>query len=580
MPVTFYPHKPIDLLENYIQKEDGTPLHGEIEIYRCLNEDLAKSSDQWFVWHDLKLPKHSSSFNRYRKTSAQIDFLILCKEGVLVLEVKGGAISFKENRFFYGRNLDSSMDQDPFVQSEGYKHTLKDHILTNVGKCFFCSAVAFPHVDYKFDLKIYDENLLWTKYRATQYNNLIGKFIESVFALQKAEHKKYNRTYPTLDSKQIDTIKNVLSPIIIDRNRFDNINTLEWLQINNIEILESLSSNKRVMLEGPPGSGKTTMARAYIDSQIGKKGLYLCWNNLLMHYTKGLISKRTSISELEISTFSHFILKLDPTLTIEKLNSSSEAEYYEIVRQTIYALESNGQLPHFDYIIVDECQDLLDRGIDIVIDRMCGLNNSGLRDGNILMLYDLDQGYLSSRRGLFEIADLLKDYFAHYKLNEVKRSAQSPGIRKLAAIAYENPSSWERGKNNVEFPNVTITLVETLESAKRHIVKSILHHIRDPHSSLRGANCVLLIESKLLKDEYRNESGMHYWLGIRDVEELDSINICDDSNKLRYTSVLKFKGLEKETVVLLITNPTDYNRDEVYVGVTRAMNNLEVIIVE
>lgn len=114
MSVKFYPDKPIELLEKYIIKDDGSPLFGEIDIYRKLYFDLSKSLDSWHVWHDLKLPMHSIAFNHYNKTSIQIDFLILSKYGVMVMEVKGGAISLRNNSFFYGKEFNSRMPQDPF----------------------------------------------------------------------------------------------------------------------------------------------------------------------------------------------------------------------------------------------------------------------------------------------------------------------------------------------------------------------------------------------------------------------------------------------------------------------------------
>jgi hypothetical protein len=103
--------------------------------------------------------------------------------------------------------------------------------------------------------------------------------------------------------------------------------------------------------------------------------------------------------------------------------------------------------------------------------------------------------------------------------------------------------------------------------------------LRDEHSSLRGNDCVLLIESSLLRGSYQEEPDMHYFLTIKDVEELNDTNITDRGNILRYTSILKFKGLEKSNVFLVITEPSDKNKYELYIGITRAINNLEILII-
>ena len=72
---------------------------------------------------------------------------------------------------------------------------------------------------------------------------------------------------------------------------------------------------------------------------------------------------------------------------------------------------------------------------------------------------------------------------------------------------------------------------------------------------------------------------MHYELEVKDIEELNDKNITDTANKLRYTSILKFKGLESKNVFLVITEPSDYNKYELFIGVTRAINNVEINIV-
>ena len=579
MPVRFHPNNPIDTLESIILKEDGSPLHGEIDIYRKLSNDLNKSPLEWDVWHDLKLPEHSENYNYYKKTRAQIDFLILCKYGILVLEVKGGSISTRDNTFYYGKNFESAMKQNPFKQVEGYKHTLKDNILNNLKSCFFCEAVAFPHVDYPFESRIYDSNLLWTEFKSRDFNYSLENFILKVFEYSKNKHKKHFRIYEDITTKEYASIRKILSPIIGDRSHYNSINTLEWLGIQNIEILEGLYKNSRIMLEGPPGSGKTTLAKAFIDKQHNKNGIYLCWNNLLMHYTKSILSERQLTSNIEVTTYFRFFQKLNPSMDFKALSSLNEDSFYNLVKHTITRLEKENKLNAYDFIVIDEAQDLFDRGVDLFINKFSGFNGQGLVNGNSLILYDIDQSYMNRGRNVSEIAEIMAVYYCHFKINEVKRSAQNPDIRKLASEVLDNPDIIASEDFSSLFPQISVIRHDKLELAKRHIVKSILTPIREVDSSLRGQDCILLIESTFLQGNYKGSEDLRELLIIKDVEELTELNVGDTANKLRYSSILKFKGLEKKNIFLIISEPSDLNKYEIFVGITRAMLNLEINIV-
>lgn len=579
MPVKFHPHCSVDQLETIIIKEDGSPLHGEINIYRKLFEDLSKSELEWDVWHDIRLPEHSDISNYYKKTSAQIDFLILCKYGMLVLEVKGGPISTKMNKFYYGKNFDTPMSQNPFYQAEGYMHTLRNETLNNIRNCFFTYAVAFPHVDYPFEAKTYDTDSIWTEYTAQQYDNSIESFILKVIDTSKRKHKRHNRLFQDISPKEHNRIRNILSPIIYDNSSKNTVNTLEWLGIRNIDILEGLQKNPRIMIEGPPGSGKTTIAKAFIDQQRNKEGIYICWNNLLMHYTKSTFEERNLNCKLEVTTFFQLIQKHNIHLSYEELTQLSEAGFYDLVEKTLQRLETRNELKQYDFIVVDEAQDLFDRGIDVFINKSSGFSGNGLNNGNSLILYDIDQSYSLSGRDVTVIADLLAHYYAHFKLNETRRSAQNPNIRKLSSDILDNPSILLSSSFNKKYDNITLRKHEDLNSVKTYLVRNILNQIRDKNASLKGKDCIVLIESTFLRGSYKGDADLRELLIIRDVEELNKDNINDTSNKLRYSSILKFKGLEKKNVILIISEPSEFNKYEIFVGITRAILNVEINII-
>ncbi len=581
MPVHFFPQKPIELLERFITKEDGSPLQGEIDIYRKLFEDLSKSQQDWLVWHDLHLPFHSDTYNPGKKVSSQIDFLLLSSHGVIILEVKGGKISFHDNTFYYDYNgEETKISQDPFIQAEGYKYTIKDQVLNTSNKCLICHAVCFPHSSATFDVSIIDSNILWTRSTSSKYDGSFEKFIISVFKYNHVKHNRHNRIFPSLKEHELQNIKKVLSPLVKDINLFYNSDTHEWLNITNLEILDSLKKNDRIMIEGGPGTGKTTLARAFIDGQLTKKGIYLCWNNFLMHYTRHLLKGRGLLGNCEVNTYSRFLAQNIPSLDHHILLNATVSEFAKLVKEGIDQLKtSSNSLPHYDYIVVDEGQDVFDRGVDILISELVGSAGAGLNDGRCLLLYDIDQSYYQERRDATEISDILSDYFAHFKLNDVKRSAQNPGIKELAnsIISEEDPSHF---MSHWTAPGVSINDFHTLESIKKYLVKNVLASIRDRKSSFKGSDCIVLVESRLLKETYGDEPGMSYWLTMRDVEELTESNISDSANVLRYTTMLKFKGLEKENVFLVISNPILQNKYEIYVGITRAISHLEILVLK
>jgi len=83
-------------LEAIITQNDGSPLYGEIEMFRRIYSDCSNSEYTWHFWHNLRLPVSVKNQNEI-----QIDFLLVSEKGVIIVEVKGGKIGIEQGLYYY-----------------------------------------------------------------------------------------------------------------------------------------------------------------------------------------------------------------------------------------------------------------------------------------------------------------------------------------------------------------------------------------------------------------------------------------------------------------------------------------------
>ncbi len=566
MPVSFFPNNPIEALEKIILHENGKPLEGEINVYRKLYNELKNSQEEFFIWHDLKLATHSETRNPYNKIEAQIDFLLVCNKGICVIEVKGGQVEFHNSEFNFRHQGElQSMKQNPIKQSEGYKFTLKEKILQKYSKKLFIDICVFPFtkIDFSQNSNLFGETIY--SYIQEERGVSLTKFIENKFISTKLKlESKHNFEFEELNNNDFNDIRKILSPSLGDKNKFiTNKETYQWLGLKNFEIFDGLSKNPRILIEGIPGCGKTTFALGYADQKRHLKGLYLCWNRLLKTQISSRIKDRDLLN-LEVNTYFTFLNELG----VNNLSFDDSIEEFRNKVLTFFTMKFDNQ---YDYIIIDEGQDIINRGVEILLDKLTG-NGSGLTNGNILFLCDSEQAYSLSDEVISDDIDLLSMYFSHFQMNNSNRSVNNPDIRRFAKNILDDIYLINSQMIIDLYPNMVMKFT-SFKKAKNQMVKDFLNPIRDPNNSLRGKDCVLLIESSLLVEANLEE------LYMNECEELTENNVTDKSNILRYTSPLKFKGLEKENVALIVRQPSAITQQEIYVGVTRAMSNLKMYVV-
>ena len=417
---------------------------------------------------------------------------------------------------------------------------------------------------------------LWDRSLHDDEEESIADFFESILDNARKTSTK-SKFVPVLTEDGLQKVVSTLAPTFEDKGRYSQSSlneVLNWLHIENLDILDGLSLNRRIMIEGGPGTGKTTLAKAYIKKHKGLKGLYLCHNILLAKRIECDLVEE-DLYNCEVYTYGKFLFSLGVEEDkIMKISSPLLREFFSHASHNTY-----------DYIIIDEAQDIIDKGIEVIIDEFTSNLGNGLETGSYLVFYDIEQGFNSNYRRLEKIVDDLLKYAVHFKLNENKRIITN---RKLVEIANtilqldseESYHDFVKKISEKDISYLTIQLTDsnkTLSKAFREAVKNSEDHDRTivlAHSNFRHLpspedNTMTLYDSLSCKP------------GIHILDENDIANPDHSTNP--FTTILKYKGLETNKVILVlpynvIAGDIKNFLYEIYVGFTRAMMELHVII--
>ena len=568
-------------LEAIITQNDGTPLYGEIEMFRRIYTDCSNSSYTWHFWHNLRLPVSIKAQNEI-----QIDFLLVSEKGVVVIEVKGGKIGIEQGLYYYEVSRERTyMERAPFDQARDYMYALICNRVISASQLFIDTVCAFPHTKMEHTSNNPSTDLGYKLWSKDQHENITVSFADFCIEVLEKDKSKNGWRRPDLNAQEVEIAIQSLLFNFEDRSR--NVysersmeSILQRLNIDNLSTFNSLQKNERLFIEGGPGTGKTTIARAYIEKYHTLRGLYICWNKLLEAKIKSELWQ-AELPNCNVEQFASFILslqnQLNPSVSLEDITSGSVNEKLEAL---FAALRERPDFIPYDYIIIDEAQDILDKGAIPLLDALTSVTNDGISTGRYLIFFDTEQGFNNESRQIDEIADALALNGARFELDTNKRVPTNKEIVSFAKMLLDGVSANDLFQSIIK-ENYSSTQVFFFDGAKQLIkhINQVKKEIRE--GSKNWNDYIILADSSTKKEQTTGNEKLYDRIAtIEGIKELSPKNICQDTSEIPFTSMLAYKGLECKHVLLVINGRTEINTFELYIGMTRAIIDLQLLVLQ
>ena len=569
-------------LEAIITQNDSSPLYGEIEMFRRIYSDCSNSDYTWHFWHNLRLPVSVKNQNEI-----QIDFLLVSEKGVIIVEVKGGKIGIEQGLYYYEASRERTyMERAPFDQARDYMYALINNRVVSASQLFIDTVCAFPHTRMDHTSINPSTDLGYKLWSKIQHDDHSKSFADFCIGVLESDKNKNGWRRPDLQAQDVEIAIQSLLYNFADRNR--NVYSergmeaiLQRLNIDNLSTFNSLQKNDRLFIEGGPGTGKTTIARAYIEKYHTLRGLYLCWNKLLEARIKNELWQ-AGLPNCRVEQFASFVLSLQSQvmstkLSLDDITSGAANDELETLFSSVR--ERNDFVP-YDYIIIDEAQDVLDKGAIPLLDALPSVTRNGVSTGRYLVFFDTEQGYNYESRQIDEIADALALIGARFILDTNKRVPTNKEIVSFARMLLNGTSAKDLFQCIIK-ENYASTQVFYFDGAKQLIkhINQIKKEIRD--GAKNWNEYVILADSSTKKEQTTGNEKLYDRIAtIEGIKELSAKNICLDTSEIPFTSMLAYKGLECKHVILVINGRTEISTLELYVGMTRAIMDLQLLVLQ
>lgn len=524
------------------------------------------TEENYVVLHSLGIAEHRNNI------FGEIDFVVICSEGILCLEVKGGDVSRTNGvwEFTNRYGIKSRKNEGPFQQVQGNMHSLRQYLLKRLGthdplvRCQYACAVLMPDCCFEAEGSDIIPEILFDTH--TNWN--LDDVVKTAFSYWRGLClSRHGFQGSHLSEEEIYRLGNILRgdfhfvssmKAIIDRTAKE----LCALTDEQYEVLESLSDNPRTLVSGVAGSGKTLIAaeqarRAYWE---GKTVLYLCFNKSIAQYVASVFSKENA--DITAVTLHALMMQVCGIEWSEEYGS----DWYETTLPSYFL--SQESVPSFDLVIIDEGQDLLADSYYKCIDRLI---SKGFKNGKWAVFYDPNQNIFNNYR---DLSSMLARLRTETSVASWKLSINCRNTKQIANANILLTNIPEQGKTRVSGPQVEYISYSGQDDARAKI-SAIIRNLRN--SGVVGGDFIILSKYTLLHP--KNSIGT---IGLD--KDLGTIKASGQmwrakKNEIRFSTVASFKGLDAKIVIL--SDIDQFSSEEArllnYVAASRACAKLYIL---
>lgn len=513
-----------------------------------------------YVLHSLGLPKHQS------KIYGEIDFVVVCDRGVACLEIKGGRVECRDGKWFFKDRygVEREKPEGPFAQVTGNMFSLRDVLKKkfqnnkHTKNLLTACGVVFPDIEFKsVSQEIISEVVYDNRTEdITGYMNRVFDYWE------ERQHRQPSRLSPG-DIR--DIVQFLRGDFVFIPTLSDRLNSVEKrlvrLTSEQAQLMQALSLNKHLLIEGNAGTGKTLLAVDFAKKKAAsrKKVLFLTYNKNLAN---NVIRQVDTIENLKVINI-HALFGEYVAVDVKKMQENPNVYFSEILPEIFYEYlselsDEELEKIKYDLIIMDEGQDILK---PLYLYSLDTLLRGGFANGDWAVFYDEKQNIYNPDYN--DGMEILRGYnCTEFKLFVNCRNTVQIGTysSKISGI---DLGEFIR-ENGEEVQNISY---EDDDDFKKKIT-GILKNLRKEKVDIRD---IVFLAPKKYKNSKVAQAGI----------EVNEIGDNFDSSKELpvYATIQGFKGLDSKIVIL---TDVEYIRKEnlssfLYIAGTRARTLLYIV---